>query len=317
MSQNRANSTAFIEAEQYSAFILRNLHDGMLPGNFFRNVSDFGSGSTLNIKTIGSVTVQDGAEEVPFEYTPIESGTITMSISDYVGDAWYVTDELREDGAQVEALMAGRSAESTRAIQEVFESRFLAKCNSLQTNSNANLVNGFAHRIASTVATSGSENTLALSDLIKMKLAFDKANVPASGRIAIVDPVVAATLDGLVSIGRDVTPFAERILQQGFARDHQFLMNLYGFDIITSNRLAKGTFSDGTTSVSNAVANVFMCVADDNCKPVMAAWRRMPRVEGERNKDLRRDEFVTSARWGFGGQRVDTLGIYITSAVKV
>lgn len=281
------------------------------------NVSDFGSGSTLNIKTIGAVTIQDGAEEVPFEYTPIESGTVTMSISDYVGDAWYVTDELREDGAQVEALMAGRSAESTRAIQEVFESRFLAKCNSLQTNANANLVNGFAHRIASTVATAGSENTLALSDLIKMKLAFDKANVPASGRIAIVDPVVAATLDGQVSIGKDVTPFAERILQQGFARDHQFLMNLYGFDIITSNRLAKGTFSDGTTSVSNAVANVFMCVADDNCKPVMAAWRRMPRVEGERNKDLRRDEFVTSARWGFGGQRVDTLGIYITSAVKV
>lgn len=313
MSQNRGNSTAFIEAEQYSAFILRNLQDGLLPGTFYRNVSDFGSGSTLNIKTVGTVTVQDGAEEVPFEYSPIESGTVTFTISDYVGDAWYVTDELREDGAQVEALMAARSSESTRAIQEVFESRFLKKCNTLQTNANANLVNGFAHRIASTAAN----NVLQLADIIKMKLAFDKANVPASGRVAIVDPVTAATLDGLVSIGRDVTPFAQRILEQGFHRDHQFLMNLYGFDIITSNRLDKGTFSDGTTSVSNAVANVFMCVADDNTKPVMGAWRRMPRVEGERNKDLRRDEFVTSARWGLGGQRVDTLGIYITSAVNV
>jgi hypothetical protein len=87
MSQNRGNSTAFIEAEQYSAFILRNLHDGMLPGTYYRNVSDFGSGTTLNIKTIGSVTIQDGAEEVPFDYSPIESGTITMTISDYVGDA--------------------------------------------------------------------------------------------------------------------------------------------------------------------------------------------------------------------------------------
>ena len=137
MSQNRANSTAFIEAEQYSAFILRNLHDGLLPGAYYRNVSDFGSGSTLNIKTIGSVTIQDGAEEVPFEYTPIESGNITMTISDYVGDAWYVTDELREDGAQVEALMAARSQESTRAIQETFESRFLARCNSAQTNASS------------------------------------------------------------------------------------------------------------------------------------------------------------------------------------
>lgn len=312
MSQNRANSTAFIEAEQYSAFILRNLNDGLLPSQFYRNVSDFGSGTTLHIKTVGTVTIQDGAEEVPFDYTPIESGEVTLTITDYVGDAWYVTDELREDGAQVEALMAARSQESTRAIQETFESRFLRKCNTSQTNASANSINGFAHRISSTAVN----NVAQLSDFIKMKLAFDKANVPMAGRVAIVDPIVGATLDGLVSIGRDVTPFGENILQNGWSRDHQFLMNLYGWNIITSNRLATGTFSDGTTSVSNAVANVFMCVADDQTKPIMGAWRRMPRVEGERNKDLRRDEFVTSSRWGLGTQRVDTLGIYITSAVN-
>lgn len=317
MSQNRANSQAFIEAEQYSAFILRNLHDGMLPGVMYRNVTDFGSGTTLHIKTVGSVTIQDGAEEVPFTYSPIESGEVTLTITDYVGDAWYVTDDLREDGAQVEALMSARSSESTRAIQEIFETRFLRKCNTSQVNANANTVNGFAHRIASAVATVGSENTILLDHFIQMKLAFDKANVPMAGRIAIVDPVVGATLDRLVSINRDVTPFGQRILENGFDRDHTFIMNLYGWNIITSNRLDKGTFSDGTTSVTNAVANVFMCVADDNTKPIMAAWRRMPRVEGERNKDLRRDEFVTSARWGFGTQRIDTLGIVITSAVKV
>lgn len=317
MAQNRANSTAFIEAEQYSAFILRNLHDGMLPGSFYRNVSDFGSGTTLHIKTVGTVTIQDGAEDVPFDYTPIESGEVTLTITDYVGDAWYVTDELREDGAQVEALMAARSSESTRAIQETFETRYLARCNSSQTNANANLINGFPHRIASAVATVGSENTVLLDHFIRMKLAFDKANVPMAGRVAIVDPVVASTLDRLVSIGRDVTDFGRKILENGFDRDHTFLMNLYGWNIITSNRLAQGTFSDGTTSVVGAVANVFMNVADDNMKPIMAAWRRMPKVEGERNKDLRRDEFVTSARWGLGTQRVDTLGILITSATKV
>lgn len=191
MAQNRANSTAFIEAEQYSAFILRNLHDGMLPGALYRNVSDFGSGTTLHIKTIGTVTIQDGAEEVPFDYNPIESGEVTMTITEYIGDAWYVTDELREDGSQVEALMAGRSQESTRAIQETFETRFLRKCNSSQTNAAANLINGFAHRIVSAEVN----NVIALSHFIAMKLAFDKANVPMAGRIAIVDPVVGATLD--------------------------------------------------------------------------------------------------------------------------
>lgn len=311
MSQNRANSTAFIEAEQYSAFILRNLEDGLLPGVMYRNVSDFGSGSTLRIKTVGTVTIQDGAEEVPFDYSPIESGEVTLTITDYVGDAWYVTDELREDGAQVEALMSARSQESTRAIQETFETRFLRRCNTSQTNANANLINGFAHRIASAAPS----NVATLNHFIDMKLAFDKANVPMAGRVAIVDPVVAATLDKLISIGRDVTPFGENILANGWAREHQFIMNLYGWNIITSNRLQTGSFSDGTTTVTNGVANVFMCVADDNTKPIMAAWRRMPKVEGERNKDLRRDEFVTSSRWGMGTQRVDTLGILITSAV--
>ena len=312
MSQNRGNSTAFIEAEQYSAFILRNLQDGLLPGSFYRNVSDFGSGTTLHIKTVGTVTIQDGAEEVPFDYTPIESGEVTLTITDYVGDAWYVTDELREDGSQVEALMSARSSESTRAIQEIFETRFLKKANTSQTNGAANQVNGFAHRIAS----AETNNVISLNHFISMKLAFDKANVPMAGRIAIVDPVCAATLDKTVSLARDVTPFGQKILENGFDREHSFLMNLFGWNIITSNRLDTGSFSDGTTSVTNAVANVFMSVADDNTKPIMAAWRRMPKVEGERNKDLRRDEFVTSARWGFGTQRVDTLGIVITSAVN-
>ena len=312
MSQNRAATPAFIESEQYSAFILRNLNDGLLPGNFYRNVSDFGSGSTLHIKTVGSVTIQDGAEDVPFDYTPIESGEITMTITDYLGDAWYVTDELREDGAQIEALMAARAQESTRAIQETFESRYLAKCNSSQTNANPNTINGFAHRIASAEVN----NVITLNHFINMKLAFDKANVPMAGRVAIVDPVVGATLDRLVNIGRDVTDFGKNILQNGWSRDHQFLMNLYGWNIITSNRLPQGTFSDGTTNVTNGVANVFMCVADDQTKSIMAAWRRMPKVEGERNKDLRRDEFVTSCRWGLGTQRVDTLGVVVTSAVN-
>lgn len=312
MSQNRANSTAFIEAEQYSAFILRNLNDGLLPGNFFRNVSDFSAGNTLRIKTVGSVTIQDGAEEVPFDYSPIESGEVTLTINNYVGDAWYVTDELREDGAQVEALMAARSQESTRAIQETFESRFLSRCNTAQTNANPNTINGFAHRIASAEVN----NVASLNHFINMKLAFDKANVPMAGRVAIVDPVVAATLDRLISIGRDVTDFGKMILESGWQRDHQFVMNLYGWNIITSNRLATGSFGDGTTTVANGVANLFMCVADDQTKPLMAAWRRMPKVEGERNKDLRRDEFVTSCRWGMGPQRVDTLGVVVTSAVN-
>tara|TARA_R110000772_G_scaffold129472_2_gene237599 strand:- start:13667 stop:14617 length:951 start_codon:yes stop_codon:yes gene_type:complete len=315
--QLTTNTRAFIEAEQYSSFILLNLHDGLLPDTFYRNVTDFSSGDTLHIKTVGSVTLQEASEDTPLVYNPIETGEITMAITDYVGDAWYVTDDLREDGNQIDTLMGERSAESTRAIQENFETRFLETAQSSQTDANANLINGFAHRISSTVATSGSENSFALTQLIQLRLAFDKANVPGEGRVFICDPVVEATLNGLVTITHDVTPFGQKILEQGMARGQRFIMSLYGFDIIQSNRLPTGTFSDGTTSISSAVANIAMCVLDDQTKPVMAAWRRMPKSEGERNKDRARDEFVVRAKYGFGTQRLDTLGVIITSAVNV
>lgn len=276
------------------------------------NVTDFQSGDTLHIKTVGSVTIQEAAEDTPLVYAPIETGEITMQLTDYTGDAWYVTDDLREDGSNIDMLMTQRSIESTRALQEHFETRFLETANAGQVDADPNTINGFAHRIAS----SETNNVFALSHLIAMRLAFDKANVPAEGRIGIVDPVAEATLNGLVTITSDVTPFAARIIEGGMASGQRFIMNLYGWDILTSNRLPKGDFGDGTTSVTGGVANIFMSVLDDQTKPVMAAWRRMPKSEGERNKDRARDEFVVRARWGFGVQRVDTLGVIITSATN-
>ncbi len=312
MAQLTTNTSAFIEAEQYSQFILMNLHDGLLGDQFYRNVTDFGSGTTLHIKTIGSVTIQDAAEDVPLIYNPIESGEVQLTITQYKGDAWYVTDDLKEDGAQIDALMSQRSIEGTRAIQEVFETTFLSTANLGQTNANPNTINGFPHRIAS----AETNNVFSLSHLIAMRLAFDKANVPAEGRVFIADPIVEATLNGLVTITHDVTPFGAEILQKGLASGQRFVMQLFGFDIILSNRLPRGSFSDGTTTVANGVANIAMCVLDDQTKPVMVAWRRMPKTEGERNKDRRRNEFVTTCRYGMGVQRVDTLGVIITSAVN-
>ena len=178
---NTTNTRAFIESEQYSAFILSNLHDGLLPTSFYRDVSDFGSGETLRIKTIGSATLQDVEEDVPLIYNPIDTGEVTMSITDYVGTAWYISDKLREDGAQIEQIQAEHQAEATRAVQENFETRFFEVCNSVQTAADPNLVNGFAHRIGS----SETNDVIALSHFIDMKLAFDKAQVPYGNRVAV------------------------------------------------------------------------------------------------------------------------------------
>lgn len=320
--QYTANTSAFIEAQQYSAFILSQLKDGLLPTSFYRNVSDFGSGTTLNIKTIGSATIQEVSELTPVVYNPIDTSTVTLSITDYVGDAWSVSDLLRQDGSQIETLMQMRGMEATRAIQEHFETRLFEVADAAQTANDNNDVNGFAHR----GVASGTNDVLTQDDIVMMKLAFDKANVPQGGRIAIVDPVVEATLNKLVSFtstrSLDYNPQFQGILESGFARDHKFLFNFFGFDFYTSNRLpspADTTLPElggaNATDVSSGyVSNMFMSVADDNTRPIMAAWRQMPSVEGERNKDIAADEFVTRARFGLGAQRVDTLGVICTSA---
>lgn len=329
MSQNLGNSTAFIEATQYSQFILDNLQTYSLPEGMWRDVSDFGHGTTLNIKTVGTVTIQEAEEETPLNFNQIDSGTITLTITDYVGDAWSVTDDLREDGSQIEKLMGMRGVESTRALGQHHESRFLAiaasESGSGQTLANVNLVNGRPHRWVA--GGSGASNRImTLSDFIAMKLSFDKAGVPAGGRICIVDPIVEATLNSLTNlVNVSNNPMFEGIINEGFVKEHKFIKNIFGWDIWTSNFLPTKTATEALNASSYGlandtaevgdVANIFMCVADDNVKPVMHAWRRQPKTEGWRDPEQRRDNFQVTSRFGMGLQRTDTVGVVFTTSL--
>ena len=320
MAITSSSNTSFVEASQYSTFILQNLHDGLLPSTFFRNVTDFPAGTTLNIKTVGSAVIQEITEDEDITYNPIESGNVQLQISDYIGDAFYVTDIMRQDGAQVEQLLSMRAAEGTRAIQESFESRFLSTLDAAQTAGNTNAINGFAHRLAGNAG--GGSVQMVENDLIEMRLAFDKANVPMAGRIAIVDPIVAATFAKTVPLASNMdasNPLFSALVKDGFDKEHQFVTSLHGWQIWTSNRLPKllaGVSIDGSTNVPSGggVANIFMCVADDQTKPGMVAWRQTPATETDRDISKGRDEFVTKTRWGDGVQRLDTLGVIVTSA---
>ena len=312
---NKQVNQSFVEANIQSQFILRLLHDGLLPTNFYRTVSDFGAGDTLDIPTIGEAKIQEVQQDVPIVFNPIETGKVQLQITEFVGDAYSVADTLREDGTNIPALLSARAQESTRALQEHFESQALSVLNAAQTDADPNTINGRAHRIAS----AETNNVASVEHFNLMKLAFDKAQAPYGGRLAIVDPVVASTLwnkyQGTYSV--DSNPVLQGILEGGFARDHEFVMNIAGWMVMTSNRLPKGSFGDGTTTVADGVANIFMSIYDDQTKPLMAAWRRMPRTETDRDIRKQEDQFLTTARFGFGAQRVDTLGVLITSASNI
>lgn len=322
MTQLTSNTTAFIEAQQYSQFILENLNDIMLPDGFWRDVSDFGSGTTLNIKTIGDVTLQEIDEDIAPTFNAIDTGSVTMTITDFVGDAWAVSDKLREDGAQIDQLMGARALASTRAFAENHETRFLSVASTIQTLANVNLVNGRPHRWVAGGA--GATNRLmTLDDFIAARLAFDKARMPQAGRIAVVDPAVAATIESLSNlVNVSNNPMFEGIVTTGFAANHKFVRNVYGWDIWTSNFLPLKTATEALNASSynlandtaeiGDVANIFMSVADDNVKPIMHAWRRQPRTTGDRNFQLDQDEFKVTSRFGFGGQRTDSIVVIYT-----
>ncbi len=268
--------------------------------------------------------LQDAQEDTPLVFNPIDTGTITLSITDYVGDAWGVSDDVKEDYSQIDTLMAMRGMESTRALGENHETRFLSVANTAQTSANVNLINGRPHRWVAG-GSGGTSRNMTMADFIAMKLAFDKAGAPMGGRVALVDPIVEATLNSLTNlVNVSNNPMFEGIITEGFARDHKFVRNIFGWDIYTTNYLPVKTATEALNASSYGlandtaevgdVANIFMCVADDTCKPIMHAWRRQPKTEGWRDPENRGDKFQVTSRFGLGAQRVDTLGVILTSA---
>ncbi len=121
-------------------------------------------------------------------------------------------------------------------------------------------------------------------------------------------------------------PMFEGMVGEGFVKGRKFLRNMFGFDLWVSSRLPDAIAESITATgvlppvgaTNNHVAGmkigVAMCVADDSVKPFMNAWRRQPRVEGQRNISKRRDEFHVTSRWGFGAQRLETLATIAMSS---
>lgn len=318
MSNVTSNQAPLIKGQLYSETMLMMINDGFLPEGLHRDVSDFTDGDQINIPVMGETVLRDYVEDTDVEFDAVDTGQISLTITDYVSSASYVTDKLKQDGYKAAELEASIPGEHLRVIKERYESDMLSQVNK-QTLSDPNTINGFAHRW---VANSGSTTgVIDLEDIAYAKLSFDKANVPDEGRIFLIDPITEMALN--TKIGANAysdNPSFEGLVETGFARGKRFVRNIFGFDIWVTNRLPKVTETinggphDSSQSVTNGVVNQFLCVMDDQHTPYMGAWRQMPMTEGERNVKRKRDEYSTTARWGFGLQRSETVIGLLTSS---
>jgi hypothetical protein len=98
----------------------------------------------------------------------------------------------------------------------------------------------------------------------------------------------------------------------------KFMFNVYGFDIYVSNYLpAIASETISSVAVTNGVPNFFFSASAGDTMPVVGAFRQMPTVYSEFNKDLQQEEYLTIAEWGFKLYRPENLVTILTAANTV
>lgn len=307
-------SDNLVRAELWSDSMKDILKD-MLQGQAYVNwMTNFPDGTTFTIPSLGELPVRNVDEANPVVYDAMDTGEFQFTIDKYVESATFITDKAKQDSYYAEQLIASFEPKMKRAIEENLEGNIFALANS-QTVDGTNTINGAAHRF---VASGATNTVLALADFAKAKFALDKAG-STQKRIAIIDPsqeYVLNTLTGLTAITNN--PMFEGIINEGFVNSTtglRFSKNIYGFDVYVSNYLPTPTDAtiDSVSVPASPVANIFMGFGGDE-SPFKGAWRQLPKVEFERNKDLRRDEYVMNARYGLKLYRPETLVVAISKS---
>jgi hypothetical protein len=91
--------------------------------------------------------------------------------------------------------------------------------------------------------------------------------------------------------------------------------------VYVSNYLpSAGNESIDSVAVSDSlggVSNIFFSAADARILPFIGAWRQMPKVDSEYNKDFQREEYLTTARYGLKVYRPENLVVVNSSTLVV
>jgi len=296
-----------VRAELWSAELKDVLQEQLMGTRYVRMLNGFPDGNQFTIPSIGELPMRETAELTPVVYDAMDTGEFNFTIDRYVESATYITDKAKQDSYYAQQLIGMFPTKMRRALDENLESSVFTLANS-QTVNDANSINGAAHRL---IASGTSNTTLSLDDFAKAKYALDKAQAGGS-RVAVIDPSQEYVFNQLVGAQAFINnPQFGGIVNGGFVNEvtgMRFVKNIFGFDVYVSNFLATPTDTavGGVNTPATPVTNIFMSVGGD-LTPFVGAYRQMPRVEYERNKDLRRDEYVMNARFGLKLYRPECL----------
>lgn len=296
-----------VRSEIWSTQLKDVLQDELQATKYVDWLNGFPDGDTFTIPSIGQAQVRDYEEDTAVKYDAMDTGEFQFSITEYLSSATYITNKQKQDSFYMNKLTASFVPKQHRAIMERMEADILGLSAS-QTASATNSINGAAHRFVG----SGANEAIALADFARALHSLKKANVPQTNLVAIVDPSVEYTLNtlsNLVNVSNN--PRWEGIVSSGIATGMKFIKNVYGFDVYTSNYLADANETISGLTTAAGKANMFFSAAPD-VLPFVGAWRQMPKVDSEYNKDYQREEHVTTARYGVKLYRPENLVCVLT-----
>ena len=162
-----------VRAEIWSDQIKEILRDQLQGTKYVRWLSNFPDGNQITIPSIGELPMRETGEGVPVVYDAMDTGEFNLTIDRYVESATYITDKAKQDSFYANELIGKFVPQMRRALEENLETSIFSLVNQ-QTLSDANTINGAAHRWAK---PTGKSFILELEDFAKAKFALDKANV--------------------------------------------------------------------------------------------------------------------------------------------
>jgi hypothetical protein len=310
-----SHSDHLVRANLWSAQLKEVLLDELMGTKYVDMITDFPDGDTLNIPSIGQAEVMDYAEGQGVKYTGMDTGNFTFTINKYKSSATYITEKMKQDSFYTSRLVSSFVPKQSRAIMKAMEIDIMALGPDGQTASNLNQINGADHRWVG----SGTNEVINIDDFAKAKFALQKANVPMTNLVAIVDPTVEFALNKLVGTSTAISynPKWEGIVKSGMSTGMRFVTNVMGFDVYMSQNLKSGiaeTVNGKSTTVG--VANLFFSATPD-VLPYVGSIRQAPKVDSEYNKDFQREEYVTTCRYGFKLYRPENMVVVLTDTDQV
>jgi hypothetical protein len=317
---NTGNSTHLIRSEIWSNELKEILRDEMMATQYVRMLDGFPDGDQFTIPSIGQLKVNDYVEDTAATYRPLDTGEFTFTIDQYIQSGTWITKKNQQDAFYAAQLEGKFVPEMERAIMAHFETTTLAAAEAgVSANSNES-IDSIEHRWAAGGAD--ANGFMNVEDFARARYALKKANVPDTNLVAIVDPSVEYTINTLTNlVSVSDNPRWEGIVSDGIASGMKFVKNIYGFDVYCSNYLADVTdaalpsATDANVDFSsvNGKANLFFSTATDS---FVGAWRQMPEVDYEYNKDFQRHEYLMTARYAVKKYRPENL-VVIPSKTNV